>query len=244
MQEAERLKKRFAELRQRAAFGSYITYTDFLGLEEQNILRQCCFENEYTLFGGFDGAERVIAAFGEHAEQQSYPICCICVSPKQEKFADALTHRDYLGTLMGLGIKRSVLGDILIVGKTGYVFCLDTISTFICENLTRVRHTDVHCSITLSVPEEALPMPEYTELVVSSLRLDALVAAVYKLSRSEADKLFLQQKVFENGKEITDRSHIAKAGAKISVRGYGRFVFKEALRHTKKNRIAAALEIY
>ncbi len=245
MQEEELIKKRFNELKNRALFGGYTTFTDFLGLEEQDLLSQCAYPNEVTLFGGFDSAERVVAAFGDReVNNEDFPISCVKIVPKSEKFAQNLTHRDYLGTLMGLGIKRSVIGDILISSKTAYVFCISAMAQFVCDSVSRVARTDVRCEITNSIDREAMPVPKHVEAVVSSLRLDVLVGEVYSLSRNETDKLFLQQKVFENGRLITRRSYIPKEGSKISVRGYGRFVFSGALRQTKKGRTVAALEVY
>ena len=245
MQEEELIKKRFKELKNRALFGGYTTFTDFLGLEEQDLLSQCAYPNEVTLFGGYDSAERVVAAFGEgEVDSGDFPISCVKISPKSEKFAQKLTHRDYLGTLMGLGIKRSVLGDIILSGKTAYVFCLNSMAQFLCDSVSRVSRTDVKCEIAGSIDSSAVPAPKHIEAVVSSLRLDVLVGEVYSLSRSETDKLFLQQKVFENGRLITRRSYVPKEGSKISVRGHGRFVFSGALRQTKKGRTVAALEVY
>lgn len=245
MDEEIRIRKRFSELLRRAESGGYTVFTDFLGIEEQDLLNQCCDENAYFAYGGYAGAERVVAAFdADMPAPADYPIACICVQPKKDKFAEALTHRDYLGALMGLGVKRSVLGDILIDGKNAYVFCLQNISAYICENLCSVRHTAVRCALVQSVPSAALPKQETIELVVPSLRLDVLVAAVYRLSRRAAEQLFIQQKVFENGRQITDRSHIVKPGAKITVRGFGRFVFLQALRQTKKARLVVAIGVH
>ena len=100
MDQAQQIKKRLAELQNRGTFGGYTVYTDFLGLEEQSLLAEVTGPRSVPAYGGFDGAERVMAAFGPAPEPADYPITCLYIAPKQEKFAEELTHRDYLGTLM------------------------------------------------------------------------------------------------------------------------------------------------
>ena len=108
MDQAQQIKKRLAELQNRGTFGGYTVYTGFLGLEEQSLLAEVTGPRSVPAYGGFDGAERVMAAFGPAPEPADYPITCLHIAPKQEKFAEELTHRDYLGTLMGLGLERRV----------------------------------------------------------------------------------------------------------------------------------------
>lgn len=234
MDQAQQIKKRLAELQNRGTFGGYTVYTDFLGLEEQSLLAGVTGPRSVPAYGGFDGAERVMAAFGPAPEPEDYPITCLHIAPKQEKFAEELTHRDYLGTLMGLGLERRVLGDILPCGKGAYLFCTAGMAEYIETQLHRVRHTEVTCTRADHLPPHLLPQPEDREVIVPSLRLDVLVGAVYNLSRSSADKFFLQQKVFVNGRCIENRAHTVQPGDKISVRGHGRFTAGAPLRRTKK----------
>lgn len=244
MDQAQQIKKRLAELQNRGTFGGYTVYTDFLGLEEQSLLAEVTGPRSVPVYGGFDGAERVMAAFGPAPEPTDYPITCLHIAPKQEKFAEELTHRDYLGTLMGLGLERRVLGDILPCGKSAYLFCTAGMAAYIETQLHRVRHTEVTCTRADSLPPHLLPQPEDREVIVPSLRLDVLVGAVYNLSRSSADKYFLQQKVFVNGRCIENRAHTVQPGDKISVRGYGRFTAGAPLRRTKKDRLVVPVEVY
>lgn len=99
-------------------------------------------------------------------------------APLSQKFADKLLHRDFLGSLMGLGIKRSVLGDIVVKNNTGYIFCLDSIADYVVQNLDKVRHTCVKCRVVQNLPAGAVAEPEEKEIIVASLRLDVLAAAV------------------------------------------------------------------
>ena len=93
------------------------------------------------------------------------------------------------------------------------------------------------------IPQNALPQPEKAEFVVSSERLDVLVSAIYNMSRSKAQILFNQEKVFVNG-AVKSGSFVAKVGDKISVRGYGRFIYNGVLRRTKKDRCVIEALIY
>ena len=125
-----------------------------------------------------------------------------------------------------------------------YVFCLETVAGFLCDNLDEVRRTPVRCERT-AVPESLLAAePEERELVVASPRADALVAAVYRLSRSEAQALFVRGLVFVNARLLENGSRELNDGDIVSVRGYGRFVFGGMLRETKKGRIRASVLIY
>ncbi len=238
-------QKRFEDLADRSLARGYNVFTDFLGIAEISELYGIKYSVHVTLWGGFEGAERLIACFGDReffADNNDYPIKCVLIEPVNQKFADDLTHRDFLGSLMGLGIRRQVLGDIIICENCGYLFCLDTISQYIVENLTQVKHTTVKCSLTEKIPQDALPQPENIELIVASTRLDVMISAVYNLSRSKASLLFAQGKVFLNGKEEQRASVILKENDKITVRGFGKFVFQGELRKTKKERLVISLD--
>ncbi len=200
-----------------------------------------------TLWGGYENAERCVACFGYReyfTDNTDYPIKCILIKPVNQKFADNLTHRDFLGSLMGLGIRREVLGDIIINENCGYLFCLDTISDYVIENLTQVRHTTVRCELTCKIPEDALPETKYREIIVSSERLDVIVAAIYKMSRSQVLPLFNTEKIFVNGAVKASPSATVSVNDKISVRGFGRFIYKGVLRSTKKNRLVIGAEVF
>ncbi len=240
-------QKRFEDLAMRSNERGYEIYSDFLGLSEISELSACHFPVKTTLWGGYENAERVIACFGERTffeDYNDFPIKCILIKPVNQKFADNLTHRDFLGSLMGLGIRREVLGDIIINENCGYLFCLDTIANYTVDNLTKVRHTTVECEITNEIPQNAIPTPEKMEIIVSSERLDVIVSSIYKMSRSQVLPLFNTEKIFVNGVSKTSPSTNAKIGDKISVRGYGRFIYNGVLRYTKKDRLVISVDMY
>lgn len=151
--EIQQLKNRIRELADKSYNQNQYTFTGFLGLAEQDALWQVEREVKFagiTLYGGREEAERKILRFGSEAElgyEQPFPICCIRIRPLSAKFADKLSHRDYLGALMNLGIERSTIGDILPGEGEAFLFCQDTIAEFICDNLEQIRHTHVRCEV-------------------------------------------------------------------------------------------------
>ena len=240
-------QKRFEELASRSSERGYAVYSDFLGLSEMSELCSVRFSVPTALWGGYENAERRVACFGDreyYTDNTDYPIKCILIKPVNQKFADALTHRDFLGSLMGLGIRREMLGDIIISENCGYLFCIDTIIEYIIDNLTQVRHTTVKCELTDDIPAHVLPQPEYREIIVSSERLDVIVSAIYKMSRSQVLPIFHTEKVFVNGVVKQSPSVIVRTGDKISVRGFGRFIYKGILRTTKKDRLVIGVEVF
>ena len=243
MNENELTKKRLTELSHRAFEKGYTTFSDFLNLEEISLLKSLHTESEYNLYGGYDNADRCVASFGE-CEEYQYPISCIKIEPANQKFADELSHRDFLGALMNLGINRSTLGDIIVTNNTGYLFCLNSIKEYILQNLERIKHTTVRCTESVLPAEIAEKKPEPVELTVSSQRVDIIVAAVFKLSRNTVTQLVNQEKVFINSKIAYKESLTLKSGDIVSVRGKGKFIFDGEIRQTKKNKSVIGIRLY
>ena len=248
-EENELLRRRFSELARRSDAQATFTFTDFLGLAEQSVLKTMGRELrgvKIELFGGTDGCERLVARFGSEEELgyvEDYPIACIKALPKNKKYAEALTHRDYLGAILNLGIERETLGDIAITEDATYIFALSGIADFIISNLARVRHTDLILSLS-EPPSEALFRTEERKVQVSSERLDAVIARVYSLSREDAQGLFVKRLVFADGREIQSSSYSPKEGEIISVRGHGRFAYIGQVGTTRKGKLNVAVMVY
>lgn len=244
--EKEALRKRFSELCDRAELRRAPVFSDFLDMHEQSILQETRFSSSVFLCGGYDTAERRIACFGfsEPPEAEELPAQWLCIKPAAQKFADALTHRDFLGALLSLGLRREMIGDIVVTENCGYVFCMQTVVSCVLSELSRVKHTTVRCSVAKSLPLDAVRPPEYGEFVVSGTRLDALCAAVFRLSRSDAQKRIAAGRVFVNSREITKSDFLPQDGDIISVRGVGRFVFGGIARETKKGKLRILAGLY
>lgn len=233
--EAALLKKRLMELDNKAAQGYFEGYSDFLDLYGQDIFLSLGLSGR--LSGGYDDAERRIACFGGFDP----PIKFIKTEPKSKRFSDPLCHRDILGALMSLGIKRETLGDILISEDFSVIICLEKVAEYICENLESIRHTPVRCTLLDRLPDNILSeLSERSETLTvftSSLRADALIAAVFSLSRNDAQKIIASERAFSNGRLITSPSSTVTEGAQISVRGFGRFYLDRPPNETKKGRL-------
>ena len=167
-----------------------------------------------------------------------YPIDCIRLEPKAVKFSEDLTHRDYLGAILNLGVDRSVVGDILIEDHTASFFCLRQMTDFFLENLCRVRHTTVVAS-KIEDPGD-LPRPELKPVsgTCASVRLD------FGTSRSSIVHCIEEGLVFVNGKLITSNGYEPKEGDIISVRKKGRFIYDGVSRQTKKGRLGVRILLY
>lgn len=251
--EEELLSKRIQELARLADVRHCPTYTDFLNLNEQNILQQTLRKLDYVqvaCFGGYEGAERQIAAFVPDAlsyrmeEFQDYPISCIQIQPKSTKFAEELSHRDVLGALMHLGIDRCKMGDIAMSDGVCYLFCHSSLAELIAGELTKVRHTTVVCSI--CKPEAFIYRPKVKELTgtVASIRLDAVMSVAFQSSRSSLLSLIEGGMVFVNAKLITTNAYTPQNGDLISARGEGKFRYVGAEKETKKGRVLIRVEKY
>lgn len=241
-----KLIARFTELAERAARTSVYTETKFLNMAEQSVLLRLRLPAPVSLWGGFPEAERRIAYFGSE-EQMGYaydpPVRCIAICPANDRFSDELTHRDFLGAALGLGLTRDVLGDIVVRENRGYLFCLETVSGFIADELTEVKRTSVRCS--QCEPGELRPAePVISSLVVASERLDAMIAAVWKLPREEAKRLCEKGLVFVDAKLALKGGAQIGEGSTVSVRGRGRFVFYGVGRETKKGKLRIDVGVF
>ena len=168
----------------------------------------------------------------------------VAVAPKSEKFSEELTHRDYLGAILGLGIERSLVGDILVRDRRAWVFCLPAAADLLASSLNQVRRTTVTAEITSADIPELQPRFAPLRLNIASERLDAVTAAFAGLSRGQADQLFRAEKVFVNGRAAADRSAKLKAGDILSVRGFGKAVYDGIEHETRKNRLWVILRKY
>ncbi|MBQ9942303.1 MAG: hypothetical protein IJP03_04770 [Christensenellaceae bacterium] len=246
----ELLRKRLLELARRAYDKGIYTYTDFLSMAEiaefRAVERQIAHVPR-ALQGGAEGCERQMVCFGSEelcGYSELPPICCLEARPLNQKFADKLTHRDFLGSLMGLGIKRQAVGDIVVRENMAYIFCLANMADYICQNLVQVRRTGISCHVADSLPTGPLFTLKEVSVQVSSERLDAVIAHVWHLSRGDAAGLFAQEKVFVNGAQCISSSHKPAEGDVVSVRGLGRFAYGGVAGVSRKGKLNVRIQLY
>ena len=257
---------RIKDLSRRANENNYVTHTDFLSLSELSDITALCAreklitgENEidgvrYLVYGGMEDPDRAVMCFLPaylekedflfQKKQECNILSSILMEPANIKYADELTHRDYLGALMNMGIERNRIGDIRTNQKKAYVVVMSEVAGLICEELCRIKHTTVKCRI---VPvTDCDIVPEYKEIegTVSSERIDAILAFVFKLSRSKAQELVESEAVFIDGKTAHSAGYDLKSGSRVSVRGFGKFIYDGPSGQTRKGRLSVRVRLF
>lgn len=227
----------------------YVTSTRFLDMREaalaEEILHQRG-EHRWRFLGGHEDAERRVIVFlpdyleDLEADSEDMPITAIrCTKNK----ADTLTHRDYLGSLMGLQIKRECIGDILIGGHGADIVVLKEIAPFLLLNYTKAGRK--HLS-TEEIPLSRLivPVPKVTQIrdTVASLRLDAVCASLFRIPRTRAVEAIKGGRVFLNQRPCMQPDRDVTEGDKITLRGMGRGELEEVLGESRKKRIVISLK--
>lgn len=212
--------------------------TSFLDPAEQAEVTSAVKSVLYNLYGGYEGAERKILIIGTDEPGEVGDFLEVVSIECNE----ALTHRSVLGSVLGLGVKREMIGDIIINEKCADVIVLGSISNYIANNLKMVGREKVHTK-KKSISELIIAHKEEKEIkmTVPSMRLDAVVSSGFGVSREKASNLIEAELVNLNYKVVKSNSKNVSVGDLISVRGYGRLELKEIIGETRKNRIRITL---
>ncbi len=258
MNEQELLISRISDLKEKSADESVVTVSNFLSADEISLVSSLSrVMNKYVdtfYFGGYADAERCVAVFvpkfyectdiGEFFAENP-GLCSVClIKITKDKFC-SLGHRDYLGALMGLGIKREMLGDISVNEEGCYLFAMKSISRYICENLTKIGRGAVRCEVApLSDFSSGAERVKEMFLSVPSLRLDCIVSGAFGLSRSAACDEIKKGTVFVNSLKVIKNDCSLKEGDKVVLRGKGKAVIKEITGESKKGRIHIKVNRY
>lgn len=220
------------------------SFSNFLDEREQELAREILRHNRWQawcFYGGIEGCERqMLGVFpdGVPVGTEAFPLAALEVNVR---FPDPqLNHRDYLGSLMALQIRREHLGDIVVEPRRAIVFVSAHMADFITQNLNTVGRCPV--VVRHTSPEDLAGLtnhPTFEELqgTVSSLRLDCIVAFVLKKSRKIAEEVIASGKVKVNGLEALNGARPLSFGDKLSIRGSGRFILGEENKRTKKDRL-------
>lgn len=222
--------------------------TDFLSPSQQaqagGLLRLAGI-SRYVVAGGYEGAERRLYLFlpdWQEPEDAQPPIRCLRAAFRAE---DKISHRDILGSLMGLGIVREKIGDILIGNGSAGLIVMDSIADFLLQNWASAGR--VHLRVSEIEPSELQP-PEshYKEIrdTVSSLRLDAVAASGFRTSRGKAADLVSAGRVQVNWRECTKPDKLLAEGDVVSARGVGKFRLSSVGGTTRKGRVAIVIQVY
>ncbi|MDO4544526.1 MAG: YlmH/Sll1252 family protein [Bacillota bacterium] len=241
-----------------------ITYTNFLDLRQRSLVSSLCKELargnrevRCAFFGGYEDAERTLAVFfPDYVEPWQFnekgllsdapedcPLSIIRI--KAPAGGRKLTHRDYLGSLTGLGLKREMIGDILTTENGADVIIMDEIKGFLLLNYSKAGRANLLLEavnlMELSIPETKTALVKDT---VASLRLDNLVASAFSMSRAKAAEAIRTGIVFIDSAQAEKPDMQVAEGAKLVLRGKGKAYLRQVGGRTRKDRIAITIERY
>ena len=231
----------------------FLTASHFLRPEEIDDVRALHLNN-VIFIGGHDDYERGIAVFlpdylsaaeaMKNEAEDNQLICCMKIDVLGGRFAGKLTHRDFLGAILSLGVKREFVGDILFDKGISYAFVLSSIAPEIENGLSQAKHEKLSVERIPCSDCPAKVVFTKKELPVSSLRLDLAVASAFHLSREEAKRTIEGGLVMVGGLERIEPSTPLKEGMRISLKGHGKFIYSGVTGQSKKGKTIIEIAIY
>ena len=193
--------------------------------------RRCNFE----FFGGYDNAERVyLGCFTEWDKKFNFPIGSLTF---KYRTTDKLSHRDFLGCLTSLGLKREAIGDILVGDGKTVIFVSADIKDYIKSQVTKIGRTGVTVSEGYSLPLPIADRLESFSDIIASARLDCIVSALTGLSRSRSEAVISEGLVTVNSVVCNKATKNVTDGDVLSIRKKGRFIITSSDGRTKKNKV-------
>ena len=223
--------------------------TCFLSPRELELAR-FLFGNEPGLysFGGYEDAERKILVYlPDYLEEDSLyeedsPLVCLRATYFEK---DELSHRDFLGALMGAGIARETVGDICVGKGSCDFFVTAEIAPYIQQNFLSAGRTKIHLD-QIPLREAQIPEPEVKEIkdTLASLRLDSVISSGFRIGRSLASQYVSAGKAAIDGLPCEKPDKAISEGMKISVRGLGKIKLVSVGGRTKKDRISVTIHRY
>lgn len=242
--EEELLLSRTLDCRERALREGFWA-TRFLTPEEGNLLLRRFArdsEAEFLLLGGFPQAERCRGAFRERHWGSLPEEGLLGVLKIQVRGPETLSHPALLGSLLGLGVSREVLGDLQVREKEATAICLPEMIPFFCQSLERVGRATVAVSPgTLEDLEEGGEERLEERLTLSSLRLDALLAKAFHLSRSQAQEAIRQGQVLVNHQVAEKEDLFLREGDLLSYRRHGRIRILKVEERNRRDRLPVSI---
>lgn len=199
--------------------------TPFLNPHEQDIVASLIGKNQglkVTFDGGFNNAEMqraIIYPDTFEIEDKDFEVAVLSVK-YPGKFVK-ISHRDVLGALMNLGLKRELYGDIIVEEDYAYFACDSKMADYLMQNLTMVGRGSVHVA---RIYERLERKQDYrkVQISVASFRLDLIIAEAFHLSRSEASRFIQGNFVKVNYKEVVQTNYLCHNNDIISLRRHGR----------------------
>lgn len=191
--------------------------------------------------GVFEDSERRILSIN-NKYGDLYPITTLKIENKSQ--FSKLGHKDYLGSVLSLGIQREKIGDIIVQDNCAYLICLDEIADYILYNLESIGKSKISISVIDGI--ENLPSIKFHEEIinVASMRIDSIVAKLANVSRSKSIDYINSSKVLVNYSPIKDKSVEIKEGMRITIRGAGKFIVGSCIGETKSKKKKIIIKKY
>ena len=232
-----------------------LEYTDFLDMYQvalvENFLRRINFKN-YQLFGGYEDSERKILIvypdkYNDSMIEKNYSkmLKILRIELPEEEFGK-YSHRNYLGGIVKLGLRREKVGDILVSNQGADIVVVSDFAEVLKQelpSLTRFENSKIEIKEISDIIKKEVKIEEVS-IIVPSLRLDNIVSDLVKSSRSKAKQIIEQERVFVNGQNETKMAKQVKIGDIITIRGKGRFIVKEQTGTTRSGRAVLKIEKY
>lgn len=228
-----------------------LTYTNFLDLRQRSLVQNMWKEMKFSqsdvrmeFYGGYEDAERTVAVFlPDYADISQCPLSAIRI--RATEGGKQLTHRDYLGSITGLGIKREMTGDILTTENGADVIVLEDISDFILMNYDKAGRTSLKTEA-IGIDEVFVPEKKSTMIrdTVASLRLDNIISSAFQLSRAKAVEAIKSGLVYVNSMQMEKPDIQVTEDSKLVLRGRGKAYLREVGKKTRKDRISIIIERY
>jgi RNA-binding protein YlmH len=225
--------------------GKVIFNNDFVSPHVWNQISTVCENYKVKSFanGIFEDADRRMVAFSCFEEPKIFPITLLKISNKS-KFS-SLGHKDYLGAIMSLGIKREKLGDLITEDTACYATVCSDISNYIITNLSSISNCPCEVQEQDCLMQD-LPKRKFQQKVVisTSLRLDGMVSAICNVSRNNSVELIASGKTLVNYFQCLKKDKIIKSNDTLTIRGYGKFQVYDIIGTTQKDRLKVAIKQY
>lgn len=242
--DTELLLKRINEARTRAqkrpVFIGFLNEHE-VAIAEDNLSKV---QNDYLFWGGYSKAQRqVLGLFPDYIDPQAqeFPIHSLTFKYREQ---DTLSHRDFLGAFMALGIQRSTIGDILPERGRGVVFLREEIKPYIQENVLKIGNVGVRVIDEITMPLPLIHMYRSLSGVIASKRIDCITAFLCHVSREKSTVLIKNGLVMRNHKEILSPSEPIKEGDILSIKQKGKFIIDQLGPLTGKGRLAVKCRKY
>lgn len=238
---------RLGDIVSRCEKNGVCNFSDFLDERQCAEAEKWCLHNigdlRYTFWGGFpDATRKMLAVYPDYYEDyimQEFPFRCLTFTYRKE---DRLTHRDFLGTFMGMRLRRDIIGDIIVGEGMTQAFVTGVAGKLILTTVAKIGRIGVKCFDDRPFQMEVKQEFRTLSGTVASLRLDCIVSLATGLSREKSAVLIRSGKVEVNHFPTESVSAEVRASDILSVRGYGKFILSEQTGLTRKNRIHIILK--